>query len=129
LKIKGIKRLGKEEYPKEVQSWIEVLLTPLNEALDSMITAMRGKLSRGDNFLSTVREFEFTHDTYLLNIKHNLTKLSGLNIMKPPDTSDDDYMIISNHWYTIDNENIAMKVLFTGGAGFVGKVKFELIGE
>lgn len=129
MKIKGIKRLGKDEYPKEVQGWIEILLTPLNEVLDSVVNALRGKLTASDNFLSETKEFTFTHDTYLTNIKHNLNKVYGLNIVKPPDKDDDNYIITSHHWYTVDNENIALKVLFNGGAATEGKVKFEVKGE
>jgi len=127
-KVKGIKRLSKNEYPKEVQEWVDILLTPLNEALDGIMNALRNKITSSDNLYVEIKNYEFVHDTYLLRINHNLSNLEGIDIIKPPDESSDDYMITSYHWYTVDNKTIAMKVLFDGGAGITGKVKFKMWG-
>lgn len=128
-KIKGIKRLMRNEFPKEVQEWIDVLLTPLNEALDSVMSSLRNKLTSLDNFYVEIKTFEFTHNVYLSKISHNLTNLEGVDLIKPPDESSDDYMITSYHWYTVDNQTIAMKILFNGAGVTKGKVKFKLWGS
>lgn len=53
-----IKRIVAEDFPDQ-NSWIGKLITPLNQALDSVNKLLNKQLTFQDNFLAQVKQLEF----------------------------------------------------------------------
>jgi len=127
LKIKGVSRLVANEYP-EAMPWIARLLSPLNESLGSMFLAMTRNITFADNIYCSIRELDFTHNVESNPIAHGLKSYLGCQIIGTSESTDDNQILTGFRIRRIDNESIAIKVLFNGGGTTQGKVKFIVLG-
>lgn len=67
MKIPVIKRISREDFKtKELPDWIDSLLYPLNQFIDTVVNALSGRLTFEENFSSKVLEFDLKHDTELI---------------------------------------------------------------
>ena len=60
-KLTNVRRIIKEDFPTEVQKWLDKLLIPLNNAIEQFTFAMNKNLTITDNFdgaLSTLENVE-----------------------------------------------------------------------
>lgn len=55
MKLTGIKRIIKEDFPPEIQKWIDTLLYPLNQNIEQTKEALTQNLNIEDNLLATVK--------------------------------------------------------------------------
>ena len=77
-KIQGTSRLLVNEFPGQ-KDWIGRLFDPLNQSLDSLFGALRGKLTYQDNLYCNVKEIEIAHGQSISNISHSLVKVCDLS--------------------------------------------------
>lgn len=104
------------------------MLSPFNQFLDSVIGALRNRLTFRDNFYCEVKEFEFTHATEL-EVSHDLGAYKGVLIVKTPnETPATTYGISEWHAREIDNSTVGLTIQFAGGATTSGKVSFIILG-
>lgn len=63
MKISAIRRISKESLKsKDVPKWVGRLLTPLNDFIEKVVSALQGRLTFEDNFSGMVETYEFAHD-------------------------------------------------------------------
>ena len=125
--VRGVRKLLKQDFP-EAPKWFDKMLTPFNQFLDSVIGALRNRLTFRDNFYSEVKTFEFTHGSEL-KISHDLEEFRGvLVVMSPEDLPASTYAITAWHSRKIDNSNIGLTIYFSGAGSTTGDVKFIILG-
>jgi hypothetical protein len=113
MKIESINKIWKKDIP-DAPDWLERVLTPLNEFMDSVSSALRGRLAFSDNFNCETKEFQFTHGVEQ-KISFNLKSYSGLIVTKVPDTTDDAKILISYPKVRmIDNQTLGITFYFNG---------------
>lgn len=57
MKPGGVKRFLKEDFPAEVQQWIDTLLYPLNQNIEQTNLILDGNVTFQDNILASIRTF------------------------------------------------------------------------
>jgi len=119
-KIRGVKRLSPTDFPKDIPSWISVILDVLNAFFETVINGLRGKLTYADNFVCNIKEFDFTHNTEL-EISHSLNSLIGVHVVYCE-------ALFQYAIRKIDNSTVGITIFYNAGAG-THTVKFILIGE
>lgn len=125
--VRGVRKLLKNDF-KDAPPWFDKMLYPFNQFLDSVIGALRNKLTFRENFYCEVKEYSFTHATEL-KISHNLEELSGVLITLPPNkTPATTYGISEWHSREIDNKTVGVTVEFAGAGTTEGTVKLILLG-
>lgn len=62
MKLGNFKRLISNDYKQDYQALIEQLGLSLNNGIEQLFTAVNGKLTFEDNFLSTVKDIEILVD-------------------------------------------------------------------
>lgn len=126
MRIESINKIYRKDIP-EAPSWLDKLLFPLNQFMDSVSTAMRGKLTFGDNFLCEIKEYEFEHGLEQ-KISYGLKSCIGVMVIKVPDSTDTSIVMSSYQVRTIDNSTLGITFNFAGGAGKKGTIKFLILG-
>lgn len=127
MRIESINKISRKDLA-EAPAWIEKLLSPLNQFMDSVSTAMRGRLAFYDNVYCETKEFTFQH-AIEQKISYNLKTYSGLIVVKVPDSTDvnqrlSGFPIVR----TIDNQTLGVTFYFVGVGTTTGKVKFIILG-
>lgn len=59
-KIVSVKRIYKEQFPNDVQKWIDQLLYPLNNALSQFVFAFNNNITLSDNLIAATKSFTLT---------------------------------------------------------------------
>ena len=104
------------------------MLSPFNQFLDSVIGALRNRLTFRENFYCEVKEFVFTHGQEL-QISHSLSDFTGAFLVKTPNEIPAIvYGISEYHIRKIDNKTIGITVEFAGGANTSGSITFIILG-
>jgi len=104
------------------------MLSPFNQFLDSVIGALRNRLTFRENFYCEVKEYTFTHASEL-EISHDLLSFNGIMIIKTPnETPSTTYGISEWHVREIDNKTIGVTIEFAGAGTTSGNVKFIILG-
>ena len=125
--VRGVRKLLKSDFA-EAPKWFEKMLYPFNQFLDSVIGALRNKLTFRDNFYCEEKSFIFTHATEL-QISHDLDDFKGIIITSSPyDTPATTYGISEWHCREIDNKTIGVTIEFAGAGTTEGTVKFIILG-
>lgn len=126
--VRGVRKLLKSDF-KEAPPWFDKMLSPFNSFLDSVIGALRNKLTFRENFYCEVKEFEFTHAAEL-EIGHGLDNFNGILIVKTPSDQSVATTYGVSEWFVrvIDNSTIGLTVEFAGGGTTAGKIKFIILG-
>lgn len=70
--LTNIKRIIKEDFPSEVQKWIDKLLIPLNNAISQFTFALNNQLTITDNFLGVLKEVTLKGDQFPYQFNHGL---------------------------------------------------------
>ena len=83
--VRGVRKLLKSDFP-EAPKWFDKLLYPFNQFLDSVIGALRNKLTFRDNYYCEIKEYSFVHAVEL-EIGHDLQEFQGVLIVKTPNTT------------------------------------------
>lgn len=80
MKLGLSKRITREDLrAKDLPKWIDELLTPLNQFITTIVTALTSRLTFEDNFSSNVLTFEFEHDVILaVNPKGDKLRVTGV---------------------------------------------------
>jgi len=125
--VRGVRKLLKSDF-SQAPGWFDQLLVPFNQFLDSVIGALRNKLTFRDNFYCEIKEFTFVHATEL-EISHDLGDFKGLLIVATPTgVPSTTYGISEWHVREITNKVIGVTVEFAGGGVTEGKVKLIILG-
>lgn len=125
--VRGVRKLLKSDFA-DAPNWFDKMLSPFNQFLDSVIGALRNKLTFRDNFYSEVKEYEFTHGSEL-TISHSLLEFRGILIVKTPnDTPATTYAVTGWHSREISNAEIGVTVFFNGAGVTKGNVKIVILG-
>lgn len=87
-KLTNIKRIIKEDFPSEVQKWIDKLLVPLNNSITQVTFALTNQLTLSDNMLAVVKEITLKGDQFPYQFNHGLkVKPIGCVILQAMETS------------------------------------------
>jgi hypothetical protein len=70
--LNNIKRIIKEQLPANVQSWIDVLLIPINNFISQVTYALTNQLTITDNFLGTIQQSNITTASFPYSFTHGL---------------------------------------------------------
>lgn len=124
--ISGTKKILKSDIP-DADGWFTPIISVLNEFLDTVIGALRGKLTFRDNFYCELKEFTFTHGTEL-EVLTGLSTYAGAFITKTPNEASSDYIVTGFKVRQVKTKTLGITVNFSGGAGTEGKVKFLILG-
>jgi hypothetical protein len=124
--VRGIKKLLKSDL-QDSPDWFDPVITVLNEFLDTVISALRKKLTFSDNFLAEYKEFTFTHGVEL-EIATTLSSYGGVLIVKPPNTADADQMIAAWGARQVKTKTIGVTINFVGAGTTSGKVGLYILG-
>ena len=125
--VKGVRKLLKSDFA-EAPQWFDAFLSPFNQFLDTVIGALRNKLTFRDNFYCEVKEFTFYHGSELI-IDHKLNEYKGILIVGcPNETPSTTYGISEWHVRIISNKSIGLTVEFAGAGSTSGLVKFIILG-
>lgn len=74
MKIPTIRKILREDLGgKDLPVWVEGLLSPLNQFIDTVTVALRGRLSLGQNVSGTVVSLSFTHNVAVSKINPQFT--------------------------------------------------------
>ena len=125
--IKGTNKIMKADIP-DSPAWFDKVLSVLNSFLDTVIGALRGRLTFRENFYCQVKEFTFTHDEELEILYEGLNEFNGVLLVRTPEESSDDYIITGWKTRRVKPNVFGMKVLFQGAGTTSGKVKFIILG-
>ena len=125
--IRGIKKILKSDLIGAAD-WFDPVISVINEFLDTVIGALRGRLTYQDNFYGEYKEFIFTHGVEL-EILTPYQTYGGIQILKPPNEQDGSvYGIDGFHAHQVKPKTIGMTVYFNGGGSTAGKVGFLILG-
>lgn len=124
--VRGVRKLLMTDYP-EAESWFSRLLSPLNQFLDSTISALRNGITFGDNCYCEIKELTFVHDVELL-ISHNLQSYSGVLIVGTPEIDNDDYIVTGFKFRRSASNQIGVKIRFAGAGTTSGTIKLIILG-
>lgn len=72
MKLTNIRRIIKEDFPSDIQKWIDKLLIPLNNAIAQFTFAMNNQLTITDNFLAEIKVIQLRGDQFPYTFNHTL---------------------------------------------------------
>ena len=124
--IKGVRKILKSDLP-DAPDWVTRLLTPINEVFNSVIGALRGKLTFSDNFYCEIRELTFIHDSEL-EISHSLSSYFGILVIASPQESSSNYAIDGYKTRILGPGLLGVKIYFNGAGTTEGIVKIIILG-
>jgi len=125
--IRGTNKILKSDIP-DAPPWFDKVLSVLNSFLDTVIGALRGKLTFRDNFYCEEREFTFVHGTEQNILMQRVSAYKGLLIVTTPEEESDDYAVTAFKVRRKDPTTIGVTVYFEGAGSTEGKVKFLILG-
>jgi hypothetical protein len=92
------------------------------EFVEQTIRALRNGLNFADNFACEIREVELTHDTaQTIQASKTVRMILFTRVLS---TSQ---LLVGQGWYYDDNNNLTVKVRFSGGAGTAAPVVIVLL--
>ena len=114
MKISNLARLLKDDFTRlgQVPGWIDALITPLNQLIDTVGNALGNNLTFVDNFYCLQQTQSFTHGTELQINPKSKTKVLGVLL---PDTGGQ--MITGYRFTRKSNGNIGVTINFLAGSG------------
>lgn len=125
--VRGVRKLLKSDFP-DAPSWFDRLLSTLNQFMDSVIGALRNKLTFRENFYCKVKTLTFIHATEQ-QVGHDLDDFKGVLLLKTPnDTPSTTYGISEFHFREIDNTTIGITIEFAGAGTTSGECSFVILG-
>lgn len=116
MRFSVVRRILKEDLNRDADktpSWVDALLSPINEFLDAATIALRGHLTFKSNFASTVTIIDLTHDTFKEINPQRSGKLLGVLALNAENGQVIDGVASSQ----LNNGNIDVKVKFGSGSG------------
>lgn len=121
--IDSINTISRQEMP-EAPTWIEKLLFPFNTFMNSVVSALRGKLTFYDNFYAEEKVFTFTNNIELQILLQYIKKYRGFMLVGTPT----DQFVTGIKVRLIDNKTVGVTVLFSGGGTTTGEVRLIFLG-
>ena len=125
--IKGTNKILKSDIP-DAPPWFDKVLSVLNSFLDTVIGALRGKLTFRDNIYCEIKEFVFVHGVEKKILFSKINQFKGLLIVSTPEEESDDYAVAAHKVRRRDPTTIGVTVYFQGAGTIEGKVKFIILG-
>ena len=112
MKIASVRKIFKEDIAKtgDVPAWINSLLDPINQFLDTITLALRNNLDLANNFAGKLIQTKFTHDVTLDVNPGTNGKIIGVIPL-----SGGQQAITSFKWVRNDNGTIGVTFGFTAG--------------
>jgi hypothetical protein len=110
MKLPVVRRILREDLAKagEVPSYLDALLTPLNQFIDQVANALRNNLSFDDNFAGKTFSAGFQHNTELQISPLTTRKVSGVLWLDCNGEGVDKFK-----WVRKDNGNIGITFTFS----------------
>jgi hypothetical protein len=124
--IKGTKKILRSDIP-DAPDWFSPIMSILNEFLDTVIGALRGKLTFRDNFYSEVKELEFTHGVEVI-ISTKMPTYEGVIILKTPNNDLAATIVVGHKVRQIKPNTLGITINFAGAGTTTGKVSFLILG-
>lgn len=125
--IKGTNKILKSDIPG-APPWFDKVLSVLNGFLDTVIGALRGKLTFRENMYCEIKEFTFTHGEEQKILFSKVNQYNGLLLVSTPEEESDDYAVSGLKVRRRDPKTIGVTVYFQGAGTTAGKVKFIILG-
>lgn len=124
--IKGTKKILKSDIPDSPE-WFTPIISILNEFLDTVIGALRGKLTFKDNFYSEIKEFVFTHGVEM-SISTSIPTYEGVIILKTPNDDNADTVVTGYKVRQIKTDVLGITINFAGAGTTTGSVRILILG-
>ena len=125
--IRGTNKIMKADIPG-APPWFDKVLSALNSFLDTVIGALRGKLTFRENFYCEEKEYTFVHAVEKKILMQKVDAYKGLLIVTTPEEESDDYAVSAFKVRRKDPTTIGLTVYFQGVGVTEGKVKFLILG-
>jgi len=125
--IKGTRKILKSDIP-DAPGWFDPIISTLNSFFDTVIGALRGRLTFRDNFYCQVKEFTFTHGVELEVLYDGIEDYKGILIVKSPEEESSDYAIANWKARRVKPNTLGVTIEFKGAGTTEGKVKFIILG-
>lgn len=110
MRLSTIRRILKEDLARsgDLAKWVDALLSPLNEFIDQVVSALRNNLTFVDNFACKLVTQKFVSGTeYEIN-PQSKTKVSGVLLL------DSGGMLVTSFgFYRKTDGNVGVKVTFS----------------
>lgn len=116
--VDSISGINKSEMP-EAPNWVNKLLGPFNGFMNSIVSALRGKLTFYDNFYCEEKTFTYTNNVELQILLSIIKKYRGFLLAGTPP----DQFVTAIKVREIDNKTVGVTVQFSGGGTTTGNVK------
>jgi hypothetical protein len=124
--IKGVSKILKSDLPG-APDWFDPIISTLNGFLDTVIGALRGRLTFYDNFYTEYKELDFVHGVEL-RVSTKMPTYSGIIIIKPPNKDDSSLSIVGWHARQTTSKEVGVTISFSGGLGKTGSVGILILG-
>jgi hypothetical protein len=124
--IKGVNKILKSDLP-DAPNWFDPIISTLNSFLDTVIGALRGRLTFKENFFSEYKDLEFTHGVEL-KVSTNLNSYSGMLILKTPNVEDINLAVSGYLCRQVGVKELGVTVNFAGGASKKGTCGILILG-
>lgn len=124
--IKGVNKILKSDLP-DAPGWFDPIISTLNSFLDTVIGALRGRLTFKENFFSEYKELEFTHGVEL-KVATNLNSYSGMLLLKTPNVADSNLLVTGYLCRQVGAKEVGVTVNFAGGATTQGTCGILILG-
>lgn len=120
--IKGTNKILKSDIPS-APPWFDRVLSVLNSFLDTVIGALRGKLTFRENHYCEIREFSFENAVEKEILYTKINDIQGLIIISTPTDGISEWA-----WRKIKPNTIGLTITFGGAIPTTGTVKFIMLG-
>lgn len=112
MKLGVVRRINKEDLARsgELPGWVDPLILTLNQFMDSMVTAMAGRVSFSDNIQCKIISTEFTSGTEAVINPQSALKPLGIIPMYAEGKAIDSFKFVYK-----DNGQVGITLTFTGG--------------
>lgn len=97
--LSSYRRIFEKDFPNEYQDLVKDLSITINTSFDELYTALNGRLTLSENFLSTLTSFNVSVDSSgipqqqtQIRYNENLTTVNGLLVIKAVATNKDNLL-------------------------------------
>lgn len=126
-RIPGIRKVLASDFAG-APAWFEPVVGVINSFLDTVIGALRGKLTIEDNLYSQVRTLTFVNGVETQVLFLDLVSYQGILILQGPQTDSNDYCITGWRARVVKPGVLGITILFNGAGTTSGLVKFAILG-
>lgn len=126
MKISVINRILKEDLSKaaQVPAWVDALLSPLNQFIDLVGSALKNRLTFLDNFAGSRISISCTHNTQVRVNPQTKQKVAGVLLL-----SSGAQIATGFGWQMLSNGLLGLTVQYSAGGTTAATCIFQILVE